>query len=259
MILNLFKFEIKKHFVIFGIFTLIQMILSTAVLVNYDYMSICFMISSITWIVIPIYIFIDLYNEFYKGKEVITHMIPIKTSTKFLVKSVTFSLGLMIIWSTCLIYELFSLNGIYYSKIIDSSNPKVGVIYFILARFIGFISGPIIIGIALALSKLVKSKILSTAIIVITITVTTVGLYLVMKSNLAGQENIGWAIGTTSQQAFKQYAGMVSMLVTSDKDITDIAQTIYWNNVIFNVLVAVLGYRIVSLIFNSRKYEVLGK
>lgn len=259
MILNLFKFEIKKHFVIFGIFTLIQMILSTAVLVNYDYMSICFMISSITWIVIPIYIFIDLYNEFYKGKEVITHMIPIKTSTKFLVKSVTFSLGLMIIWSTCLIYELFSLNGIYYSKIIDSSNPKVGVIYFILARFIGFISGPIIIGIALALSKLVKSKILSTAIIVITITVTTVGLYLVMKSNLAGQENIGWAIGTTSQQAFKQYAGMVSMLVTSDKDITDIAQTIYWNNVIFNILVAVLGYRIVSLIFNSRKYEVLGK
>ena len=259
MILNLFKFEIKKHVVIFGIFTLIQMILSTAVLVNYDYMSICFMISSITWIVIPIYIFIDLYNEFYKGKEVITHMIPIKTSTKFLVKSVTFSLGLMIIWSTCLIYELFSLNGIYYSKIIDSSNPKVGVIYFILARFIGFISGPIIIGIALALSKLVKSKILSTAIIVITITVTTVGLYLVMKSNLAGQENIGWAIGTTSQQAFKQYAGMVSMLVTSDKDITDIAQTIYWNNVIFNILVAVLGYRIVSLIFNSRKYEVLGK
>lgn len=259
MILNLFKFEIKKHFVIFGVFTLIQIILSTAILVNYDYMSMCFMISSITWIIIPIYIFIDLYNEFYKGKEVITHMIPIKTSTKFFVKSVTFSLGLMIIWSTCLIYELFSLNGIYYSKIIDSSNPEAGVVYFILARFIGFISGPIIIGMALAFSKLVKNKILSASIIVITITVITVGLYLIMKFNLAGQENIGWSIGTTSHEAFKQYAGMVSLLVGSDKDVTDIAQTIHWNNIIFNILVAVLGCGIVSLIFNSRKYEVLGK
>ncbi|NMM62968.1 hypothetical protein HBE96_09680 [Clostridium sp. P21] len=259
MILNLFKFEMKKHFLIFSIFTLIELICGIAVLINYDYRSAAFLVSNVTWIVIPVYIFIDLYNEFYKGKEVITHMIPIKTSAKFLVKSLIFSLGLMIIWSTCLIYELFSLNGIYYSKIMDSSNPKVGVIYFILARFIGFIAGPIIIGMALALSKLVKNKILSAAIIVITITVTTVGLYLVMKSNLAGQEHIGWAIGTTSKEVFKQYAGMVSILVTSDKDITDIAQTIHWNNVIFNALVAVLGYGIVSSIFNSRKYEIIGK
>jgi hypothetical protein len=235
------------------------MILSIAVLVNYDYIQECFPISTIAWTVIPIYIFVDLYNEFYKGKQVITHMIPAKTSTKFLVKSVTFSLGLMIMWSTCLIYELFSLNGIYYSKIIDSSNPKMGVIYFILARFIGCISGPIIIGMAITLSKLVKNKIISIAVIVISIMVITMGLYLIMKSNLAGQEKIGWAIGTTSQQSFKQYAGMVSILVTSDKSIVDIAQTIHWNNIIFNVLVALLGYGIVSLIFNSRKYEVLGK
>lgn len=259
MILNLFKFEMKKHFLIFSIFTLIELILSIAVLINYDYRSAAFLVSNITWIVIPVYIFIDLYNEFYRGKEVITHMIPIKTATKFLVKSLTFSLGLMIIWSTCLIYELFSLNGIYYSKIMDSSNPKVGIIYFILARFIGFIAGPIIIGMALALSKLVKNKILSIAIIITTITVTTVGLYLIMKSNLIDQGKVYWSIGTTSQDVFKQYAGMISILVASDKDITDIAQTIYWNNVIFNALVAVLGYGIVASIFNSRKYEILGK
>ncbi|MBI6875655.1 hypothetical protein [Clostridium aciditolerans] len=259
MILNLFKLEMKKHFLIFGIFTLIELILSTAVLINYDYRGTTFAVSSITWIIIPVYVFIDLYNEFYKGKEVITHMIPIKTSTKFLVKSLTFSLGLMIIWSTCLIYELFSLNGIYYLKIMDSSNPKAGVVYFILARLIGFIAGPIIIGMALALSKLVKNKILSAAIIISTITVTTIGLYLIMKSNLSGQEHIGWAIGTTSQERFKQYAGMVSILVSSDKGITDIAKTIYWNNVVFNILVTLLGWGIVSLIFNSRKYEVYGK
>ena len=80
-----------------------------------------------------------------------------------------------------------------------------------------------------------------------------------MKSNLAGQGKVFYSIGTTSQDAFKQSAGLVSLLVQSDKHLADISKSIYWNNLFYNFLVYVFGYVIISSIFNSKKYEVLGK
>ncbi|WP_123053650.1 hypothetical protein [Clostridium sp. JN-1] len=260
MILDLFKLEIRKHFPIFSVFILMEAVLSTLVLVDYNkYINIHLQLSAVAWIVLPIYIFIDLYNNFYIGKDVILHMIPMKTSTKLLVKSTIFSMGLMLMWATCLIFELFNSHGIYHTRILHSSSPTLGIVYFILARFIGCISGPIIIGVSIALSKLVKNKISSISIIAAVLLGITIGFYLIMKSNLAGQGKVFYSIGTTSQDAFKQSAGLVSLLVQSDKHLADISKSIYWNNLFYNFLVYVFGYVIISSIFNSKKYEVLGK
>jgi hypothetical protein len=168
-------------------------------------------------------------------------------------------MGLMLMWATCLIFELFNSHGIYHTRILHSSSPTLGIVYFILARFIGCISGPIIIGVSIALSKLVKNKISSISIIAAVLLGITIGFYLIMKSNLAGQGKVFYSIGTTSQDAFKQSAGLVSLLVQSDKHLADISKSIYWNNLFYNFLVYVFGYVIISSIFNSKKYEVLGK
>ena len=186
-------------------------------------------------------------------------MIPIKTSTKLLVKATVFSIGLMLMWATCLIFELFNSNGIYHTRILHSTSPTLGIVYFILAKFIGCISGPIIIGVSIALSKLVKNKTLSISIIVVVLLGITMGLYLIMKLKLAGQGKIYYAIGTTSQEVFKQSAGIFSILVQSDNHLNDIAKSIYWNNLLYNLLMYIFGYVIISFIFNSKKYEVLGK
>ncbi|WP_446899199.1 hypothetical protein ACSVC9_04705 [Clostridium sp. LBM24168] len=260
MFFSFFKLEIKKHFQIFFILILIETVLGIFVLADYNkYIDIHLQLSAVVWIVISMYIFIDLYNNFYTGKDVMFHMIPIKTSTKFLIKSTVFSIGLMLMWSTCLIFELFSLNGIYHARILNSTSPASGVVYFISARFIGFISGPVIIGVSIALSKLVRKKYLGIVVIAVVLLCITLGLYFIMKSNLAGQGKVFYSIGTTSQEAFKQSAGMVSILVQSDRHLDDISKSIYWNNIIYNFLTYIFGYAVITFIFNSKKYEVPGK
>ncbi|URZ14655.1 hypothetical protein [Clostridium felsineum] len=255
------KLEAKKHVLILGFFILLQFILSLLVLSNYSqYSGIYLQITSISWILITIYVFIDLYNSFYRGKDVLFHMVPIKTSKKFFIKVVVFSISFMLLWSTCLIFEFISPSGIYAMRIAKSSNPTMGVIYFILARFLSCISGIIILGLAILLGKLFKNKFVSAAIIFLTLFLITFGLYQIMKLNLMPANNIYFSIGTNLQTSFKEYAGIVSLLVGADnRTIPDIATTIYWNNVIANICVAIIGGFIVAKLTDSKRYEINGK
>lgn len=260
MYLNLFKVEIKKHYIFFATTIIINLLLSFFVLYNYDkYISMSFQISSITWILIPIYIFIDLYKEFYIGTNLLNNMVPTKTSNIFLLKLLVFSIAVILIWSCSLVYELFNVKGIYHNRILLSSKPVLGIIYFIIPRIVSAISGIIILGLSIALSKLINNKTLSIIIMITILIIVHMGLYQIMKLNIISQGQVFFSIGTTSQIGFKQYAGLLAILVSTTTNVPDIATTIYWNNVTANILVALIGFLILDFIFKSRKYEVLGK
>lgn len=260
MYLNLLKVEIRKHYIFFGACIIINLILSCLVLSNYNkYINMSFQISSIIWILVPIYIFINLYKEFYIGTNLLYNMVPIKTSNIFLLKVLVFSVAIILIWSCSLVYELFSSQGIYHNRILLSSKPVLGTIYFIMPRVISSISGIIILGLSIALSKLINNKVLSQIIMIITLIIVHMGFYQIMKLNIINQGQVFFSIGTTSQIGFKQYAGLLSLLVSTTTNVPDIATTIYWNNVTANILVAFIGFLITASIFNSRRYEILGK
>ncbi|RXM59646.1 hypothetical protein [Clostridium tetani] len=260
MQLNLLKVEIRKHYIFLGICIIINLITSFFVLVDYDkYIHMCFQISTIIWTLVPIYIFIDLYKEFYIGNNILNNMIPTKTSNIFLLKLLVFSISIILIWSCSLIYELFTPQGIYHNRILISNKPIVCTIYFIIPRIVSAISGIIILGLAIALSKLISNKVLSKIIMIAILIIVHMGLYQIMKLNIIDQGRVFFSIGTTSQLAFKQYAGLLSLLVSATENVPDIAATIYWNNVTANILIAFIGFLIMDFIFKSKKYEVLGK
>ncbi|MEG0128915.1 hypothetical protein [Clostridium sp.] len=260
MVWSLFKVEIKRHFPLLGSFILIDLVLSFMVLAEVNsFYNIQFMVSSGIWFLVVIYIFIDIYRDFYIGDNSLIHMLPMRLITVFIVKLMVFSLYLILLWSTNLVFQLFWDNGIYFVRIQGSTNSLEGLHFFIIPRIVSIFSGIILIGAAISMGKLFKNIYISSVSIFLVISSVTYGILSLMKFNLIGQGNVLSTIAINAYGVFKQYAGLVTYYVVSEVDHVDIVKTIHWNNVWVNMVVGVIGLVLIYRITESKKYEIYGK
>ncbi|MEG0128917.1 hypothetical protein [Clostridium sp.] len=242
----------------------VNTISSVMILNDYNFIhSYGFQIEQYSWLLCFIYVFINIYRELYIGKNTIAHMIPIDTYKILIVKSVVFGVFMSIMWLVTLIYEMFSPMGMYEMRIIESSNVLESTLYFIIPRIVSLFTGVVVIGLAVALGKLVNNRVISNVIVFASFILITMGIYMVMKYTFLNVDGIGWSIGTTAQYGFKQYSGIIAILVSTPKSIllgeVNIASSIYWNNVFVNIFVGLIGLYISNLVFKSKKYELIGK
>ncbi|MNF02817.1 hypothetical protein D3C80_2020230 [compost metagenome] len=73
---------------------------------------------------------------------------------------------------------------------------------------------------------------------------------------LAVQDSWHWSIGTSSVDAFKQYANLLSVTPVFRVMEADINDTINWLTVGSNVLVMLLAGSAAALLLNGRGYEL---
>lgn len=260
MVKNLFKVEIKRHLAFLGGFILLELILSCLVLLDSNiFGNMQVVLSNMIWFLVPVYIFIDIYRDFHIGDNYLIHMIPMKTSILFLIKTLVFSLFLILLWSTNLIFEIFGEYGIYQTRIHVSSKPIEALMFYIIPRMVSIFSGIVILGLAISIGKLFRNLYVCSGVILIVIVSITKGILSLMKWNLINEGNVLTTISTVSTMVLKQYAGLITYFVVSEKQGVDIASSIHWNNVYINIIVGVIGFIALDKIFKAKRYELLGK
>lgn len=257
MLKQQFKLEIRRHYLIFLIFTLVSMALHI-----YDLFQakdgvfpLSFLSDVVIGILVPIYIFKSLYDEFYVGKTGVNHTVPTRTSSFFTIKALVFILGAILVWLPSLIDTFANSDGLYVMRIAESSNAVLGSTYVILSKLASVIGGVMLIGAAIAVAKLIRNSTVSHLLLAFIL----IGIVVIQFAIIVDGSG-HWAIGTTSLDAYEQYANMlVVMPFIQDQPYVDINETLSWTSIMMNVVVALGGGVIASLLFNSNKYEIYGK
>jgi hypothetical protein len=253
---NQFKVEFRKHFVVFCILMLINAACSLYFSFN-SQENLAFsslLISMIIGVLLPIYMFVDYYQEFFIGKMIINHTLPIKTSELFMVKSIVFIIGSMMVWSGSLFEVFLNPQGLYHMRMEESGSILLGVTYLLVSKLAGTICGLAIMGFSIATSKQLHIRSMGNVVISVVMLICIGFLIAFIIS-----ETTHWSIGTSSLQSFKQYAGPLTISNVYDDSVTDINLTIRWMSVVRNVLITLVAGIGASLLFNSRKYEIYGK
>ncbi|UMY56350.1 hypothetical protein MLD56_07935 [Paenibacillus peoriae] len=255
---HIFKVEIKRHFMVFAILTILSGIFSLHFLIN-NHQQLAFsylLINMVIGILIPIYIFMDFYNEFFIGKMTLNHMLPLKTSSLFFIKSIVFLIGIMVVWGATLIEIFLNPQGLYLTRIVQSTSPSEGILYLFCSKFFGMLSGLSLMGFAISLAKWVSKKVATGHLLIAFIFIAVIGFQfaLIIKGSWH------WSIGTSSLESFKQYANMLTISTFSNRPtFPDIKETIHWDSVVMNVIVTIISGSFAALLFNSKRYEIYGK
>ncbi|WP_339223459.1 hypothetical protein [Paenibacillus sp. FSL H8-0332] len=254
--LHQFKLECRKHFAIFAIFTVLSGLANLYFLFNHgqDIAFVFLLVNMVIGILLPVYIYMDYYREFFTGTMPINHMLPLRTSALFGVKSAVFMLGLTAVWSTTLLDVFLNPEGLYHQRIAHSTSPALGVTYFILSKLCSLPAGLALIGLALAAAKRFRKPALShLCIAALIVLITGIQFALVIR----GSEH--FSFGSSAADSFKQYANLLTVNPAGQEQPSNINETINWLSVGMNLLVALLAGAMGSALLNGRKYELHGK
>ncbi|MDQ0494385.1 hypothetical protein [Paenibacillus brasilensis] len=255
---HIFKVEVKRHFTVFAVLTILSGISSLHFLLNHN-QELAFtylLINMVIGILLPIYIFMDYYNEFFIGKMTLNHMLPIKTSHLFLIKSIVFLIGIMMVWGATLIEIFFNPQGLYHARVMHSTNLLECILYLFASKFFGMLSGLALMGFAISLAKWMSKKVATGHVLMAGTIIAVIGIQFTLIRKGAWH----YALGTSSLESFKQYANMLSVSIFSNQPtFPDISETINWNSVVMNLIVFIITGSLAALMLNSKKYEVYGK
>ncbi|KWX85173.1 hypothetical protein AMQ83_26355 [Paenibacillus riograndensis] len=254
--LNQFKLECRKHCAVFAAFTGISVLTNLYFLFSQDQdLSFVFLlVNMVIGILLPVYIYLDYYREFFTGTMPINHLLPLRTSALFGVKSAVFMLGLILVWLPSLLDVFVNPAGLYHQRIMHSDNPALGIAYLVLSKLCSIPAGLAVMGLALAAAKRLRKPLLSHLCIAL-VMVLVVGI----QFALVVRNSWHWSIGTSAAETFKQYANLLTVSPVSRVQTADINESIHWSSVGMNLLVALVAGATLRYLFNSRKYEILGK
>lgn len=256
MYVNQIKIELRRHFPVFLTLIFIQLAcgLFFSFSNNPDWAFTSLLINMVIGILMPIYIFIDCYKEFYVGSTVLNHMVPMSTFRLYLCKASVFLIGCLLVWAAGLLDLFMNPNGFYQLRIQASDHIGTALLYLFVSKLAGLLCGLAVIGLSLAASKQFHRRIPS----VFTMTIVLLLIIGALAISIAG-ETAHWSLGTSSLQAFKQYAGFLSITNAYDETITNVNDTIRWNSVFLNMITMVLSISGCFLLFRSKRYEIYGK
>jgi hypothetical protein len=207
-----------------------------------------------------IYIFIDLFNDFYLGKNTLLLMIPVSEIKLISTKSLVYFIGIFMLWLTNLVEVFFSKTGLYQTAIISSDRKVEGIFYLFLSRISGIFSGIAIFVLCIAIIRLTRSKffayILSFAIFMVCM-ISFCIFILEINGCFSGKND--WSIGiNTDVHVYNQYIGFIPIMIFPSNNF-DISKTINWNNTIINFLIGTFIYAISAIILKFKKYDYLEK
>ncbi len=203
---------------------------------------------------LPVYLFADYYREFVLGERVLIHTLPLATFRLYALKSLVFLLGSLLVWSCGLIEVFLNPVGLYQTRIADSSSPLLGIGYLLASKMAGTLCALSLVGLAIAVSKILRRRALIPAVIA-AVLLLTIGL---LAAPIMA-ETAHWSIGSSSLQAFPQYAGPLTVSNAFDVTPADINDTIRWRSVLLNLGTALVAGSVARLLLNSRLYEIYGK
>lgn len=248
-----FKIECRRHLAFFGTLTALSCLINLYFLfsTSQDMAFLILMVNMVIGILIPVYIYMDYYREFFQGTMPLNHMLPIRTSTLFAVKSAVFMLGAAVVWFTTLVEVFLNPEGLYQTRMVDSSSPALGVLYLILSKLCSLPAGLALMGLALAAGKRLRKPLFSHFCIAFTII-----LVVALQFALVIKGSWHWSIGSSSNEAYKEYANLLSVSLVSQAKAANINDTIHWQTVGMNLLVLALAGSGAAALFNARKYEL---
>ncbi|AIQ16975.1 hypothetical protein H70357_10110 [Paenibacillus sp. FSL H7-0357] len=256
ILVHQFKLECKRHFAMFASLTGLSCLINLYFLFSsgQDLAFLILTVNMVIGILIPVYIYVDYYREFFTGTMPVNHMLPVKTSSLFLVKSAVFMLGTTAVWSTTLLEVFLNPDGLYQARIADSASPALGILYLLLSKLCSIPAGLALIGLALAAGKRQRKPLLShLCIAVLIVAVVAVQFALVI------QDSSHWSLGTSANESFKQYANLLTVSPIYQEQAANINDTISWQSIGMNLLVACVAGSGAALLLNGRKYELYGK
>ncbi|MDR0919711.1 MAG: hypothetical protein LBM93_10800 [Oscillospiraceae bacterium] len=261
MLLKQISIELKRHlFFFFGLsFVNIAIFLVSQIqnlsivgnLISPFYLMIAFTLA-------VIYIFVDLYNDLYLGKNILSLMIPIDEIKIILAKSIAYTVGVMLLWLTTLLETLFGENGLYQTAVMYSDSKFEGIIYLISSRLFSVFSGIAIFVIIIALVRFFKNKFSSYIISFILFLMFTISFCCVVMAVNGCFDSVDWFIGiNTDVHVYNQYFGFIPIMIVSSGN--DISETINWGNLIMNISIGIFLFFLSSLILRLKKYDYLNK
>lgn len=251
-----FKLECRKHLAVFTTFTALSALANLYFLFDggQDIAFVFLLVNMVIGILLPVYIYMDYYREFFTGSMPVNHLLPLRTSTLFAVKSAVFLLGLTAVWAASLPEVFLNPEGLYAMRIAHSANPALGVTYFLLSKLCSLPAGLALIGLALVAAKRFRKPALShLCIAALIVLITGIQFALVIR----GSEH--FSIGSSASSGFKQYANLLTVTPAGREQPANINETISWLSVGVNLLVALLAGAIGRMLLNGRKYELYGK
>lgn len=253
ILVHQFKLECRKHLAVFGSLAGLSMLINLYFLFStqQDLAFLALTANMVIGLLVPLYIYTDLYKEFFTGVMPVNHLLPVRTSSLFAVKSAVFILGSMAVWSTTLLEVFLNPAGLYQMRIEQSSSPALGILYLVLSKLLSLPAGLALIGLALAAGKRFRKPQLSHLCIV-----TVLAGVVAVQFAGAVKGSWHWSIGTSSVDSFKQYANLLSVTPVTRVRAADINDTINWLTVASNVLVMLLAGSAAALLLNGRSYEL---
>ncbi|MDR0983805.1 MAG: hypothetical protein LBL93_02180 [Ruminococcus sp.] len=255
MLLKQFTVEFKRHIMFFLGLSFINIaffIVSKIPDLTFvgDYIYPFYLMLSFTLAVI--YIFIDLYNDLYSGKNVLALMVPFGENKIILSKSFAYAVGIILLWLTSLLQTFFGENGFYKVAIEASDSRFEGISYMALSRMVSVFSGIAIFAVIIALVRFFRNRFLSYVVSFVLFLGFSIGFCCVVLSF----GSVDWFIGINSDvHVYNQYFGFVPIMIVSTEVSGDISDTIAWGNLLLNFIVGIFGYVVSGLILKWKRFD----
>lgn len=219
------------------------------------------MCTLVAWVVILIYVVVDLYRELYFGKNKLILMIPYKSSFMWEMKYAAYSLYIIAFTLIGLFYEFFAEYGLFHLQIKESLNSFQGSAYYILSGMISSLCGLSLLFFSAAAGRISQNKGLSyllTALVFFGIHI----VWAVFILNITGALNgdCTWVIGILSgseKKVYNQYAGMIPVAIIPQNQSFDISETISTSNLLSNIVALLFGMLMVHILPNITKHDYL--
>lgn len=259
MVLHLIKVEFKLHAKVFVSLALFQALFGLLFSLRGQdeiYSTLNLLISMTVGIYIPLYIYRDMYNSFFMGTSALNQMIPIRSSTIFMIKSLTLATYAIMVWVASLVEVFVNEGGMYRLRMIHSESPRLGILYMIAGKLSSVVCEVGLIGLGIIASTFIFHKKIAVAFQWLLPLCACIALFVCMRWYVPHFN--AWMIGTTSIQSYKQYAGFLAVNFDVPAT-TDISSTVQWESPLINSLAAIVCFCIVLLVLSLTKYEVHGE
>jgi hypothetical protein len=202
----------------------------------------------------------DLFNDFYLGKNILLLMIPISEIKLIFTKSFVCFIGVFMLWLTNLVEVFFSKTGLYNAAIISSERKSEGILYLFISRISGIFSGIAILVFCIVIIRFLRKKFSAYILSFLVFMACMIGFcILVLEINGCFSGKNEWSIGiNTDVHVYNQYFGFIPIMIFPSGEF-DISETINWNNSILNFLIGTFLYIISAVILKLKKYDYLEK
>lgn len=205
------RIEARKHFWPFAFAACAIVALGVAwLVVRSDTMLLVYSLTKmLVWFFVAGYCLYVLYSFYYLGSDVLMHLSPLPQRSVLLAKAVVLGSYLYALFLVALPFDVVQLGDT------GHGNLLVVISYYLGAKAISIVSYLSLCLVAVWLAKRVRIKVLSVAVIALTVGIVTIGLGILLF-NLVSSPGWQWSIGVSDMpDSVNQYSNLLPITVAS--------------------------------------------